>query len=79
MPKERIYGRTDHDVIVIWSKAQPGEPNDDGDFGQGSALVALVARSDAAEVMAADLGREGINRLIRSLRTARDQAYRRDE
>lgn len=71
MPKERIYTpNIDFEVIVGWQQ----------DVGVQLATVRAGSHSyDPADGLYVDLSRDGINRLIKTLRKARDQAFGKDE
>lgn len=66
MPKE-VVGVGQMVAVVGWSK--------EGEHVQ----VATILKDDPEDGWYVDLNRAEINRLIKALRTARDQAYGRDE
>lgn len=73
MPKEITYGRpSDVNVEVGWTRNLPGVAvaSLNESVGDGPA--------DPARGWFAHLDREGVNRLIRALRKARDQSFGAD-
>lgn len=81
MPKSRTYGTSfdngPTDVLVGWNKANSSHTKtDDGLSGQVSLGLADQTEDQAKFYVVLD--RVGINRLIRDLRKARDDAYGAD-
>lgn len=76
MPKELVYGRTNGTqppvVHVGWG------PRGAGDYVQLATLPPTSSDVDYDTCQYVDLDRDGINRLIRALRRARDRAYGAD-
>ena len=87
MPKEIIYDEaTLYDAVVGW---KPGQYVQLGiQTHDGRPVVEVLGAGEEPKTMADMAGftglwgtydREGVNRLIRALRRARDQAYGKDE
>ena len=91
MPAEHVYGEQ---TILEDSDEAPMVPIVDVRWGREGGYVQVVTKATDAhggrlagespdthftDGMYVDLGRDAINRLIRNLRRARDQAFGRDE
>lgn len=80
MPKERIYGRHGEaapnlDIVVSWGKGDIVYASEEND---GAVFVGLVPQESSEATLAGSYDRTSINRLIRTLRRARDGAFGAD-
>jgi hypothetical protein len=88
VPKEKIYDAANQfDIEIGWMKDNPDVQIGIGTH-DGRSIAAWLAGTDYEPADAAlptfdslwgNFGRDGINRLIRMLRKARDEAYGKDE
>lgn len=81
MPKERIYGGllgdATRDVVVGWHGANSAHTRS-GDGCGGTVTIGLTLDTEDQPETFARLDRVAINRLIRTLRRARDAAFGAD-
>ena len=80
MPKETVYDESGmYDVVVGWERDKHVQVGVQAHNQQNLVVVDGEAQPAKFESLWGTFDRAGINRLIRSLRGARDQAYGRDE